>query len=85
MLPSAFCVIQNTPAFFHYTSYVKCMLHEKNAFCWRLVLSINMMKGKYGHAVDILSYSLHFRDGPLGNLWGGGGAKYQKNTRAGEN
>ena len=31
------------------------MLHEKNAFDWCLVLSINMMKViKYGHAVNIL-------------------------------
>ena len=44
---------------------------------------------KYGQAANILTYSLHFRDGPLQNLWGkgggGGGAKYPKNTRAGEN
>ena len=25
------------------------------------------------------------RDGPLENLWGGGGANYQKNIRASEN
>ena len=28
---------------------------------------------KYGQAANILTYSLHFRDGPLQNLWGKGG------------
>ena len=27
----------------------------------------------------------YLRDGPLENLWGGGGAKYKKNIRAREN
>ena len=36
---------------------------------------------KYGQAANILTYSLHFRDGPLQNLWGKGAGGGDRSTQ----
>ena len=44
-----------------------------------------MSKPQLNYRSILLHHLKEIRDGPLENLWGGGGAKYKKNIRAREN